>query len=72
MKLTAILLSINSLRIETHQLMVEAVTASDIEAARDFLVKRAALLGLSMSAWSFDRGEVRVWAAAILGNEVPA
>ncbi|TXH40632.1 MAG: hypothetical protein E6Q97_39220 [Desulfurellales bacterium] len=64
MKLTAILLGTNSRRVETHQLMVEAVTAGNIDAARDFLVRRAALLNLSMRDWSFERGEVRVWASA--------
>ena len=64
MKLTAILLSTASRRVETHQLMVGAVTTSNIEAARDFLTNRAKLLGLSMRDWSFERGEVRVWASA--------
>ncbi len=64
MKLTAILLSTASRRVETHQLMVGAATTSNIEAARDFLANRAKLLGLSMRDWSFERGEVRVWASA--------
>lgn len=64
MKIEAILLGTDGQRIEHHELMVgDGLKPDDITAARDFLMRRAALKNLKpVPGYTFARGAVRVWA----------
>lgn len=64
-KIPAHLIGSDSQRIETHQLMTAHGFVTDAEAreAKSFLENRAKNLGLRLAGqWSFENGEVRVWA----------
>lgn len=67
MKLHAILIGTDSKRIEEHEMLLptHGLKAQDISKARDFLRERAKQLGLKpVPGYTFERGYVRVWAAA--------
>lgn len=64
-KIPAHLIDTHGHCIESHQLMTAGpgMTADDIRAARQFLERRAKMLGLQLAGqWHMSNGEIRVWA----------
>lgn len=64
-KIPAILVDTDGRRVESHELMTAGpgMTADDIKAARQFLERRAKLLGMQLAdQWHMGNGEIRVWA----------